>query len=220
MRAIDLITDEIPPLIHTDSGDKALSWMEEFKVTHLPVLKNGNFVGLVSESDILDHLNLEENLDQLFQHLPRPYVLGQAHMYDVIAKMAEFKLSVVPILDNQEHYLGCCSVYQVMTMLANTGSIKENGGILVLEMNASDYSLSQIAQIVESNNARILSVFMTTNQDSTKVDVTVKINKIDLTSIIRTFERYDYHVKASFQNGHGDEDMQWRYDTLMQYLKL
>ncbi len=220
MRAIDLITDEIPPLIHTDSGEKALNWMEEFKVSHLPVLKNGNFVGLVSESDILDHLNLEENLDQLFQHLPRPYVLGQAHMYDVIAKMAEFKLSVVPILDDQEHYLGCCSVYHVMTMLANTGSIKESGGILVLEMNASDYSLSQIAQIVESNNARVLSVFMTTQQDSTKIDVTVKINKIDLTSIIRTFERYDYHVKASFQNGHGDEDMQWRYDTLMQYLKL
>ncbi len=220
MRAIDLITDEIPPLIHTDSGDKALNWMEEFKVSHLPVLKNGNFVGLVSESDILDHLNLEENLDQLFQHLPRPYVLGQAHVYDVIAKMAEFKLSVVPILDQQENYLGCCSVYHVMTVLANTGSIKENGGILVLEMNASDYSLSQIAQIVESNNARILSVFMTTNQDSTKMDVTVKINKVDLTSIIRTFERYDYHVKASFQNGHGDEDMQWRYDTLMQYLKL
>jgi acetoin utilization protein AcuB len=220
MRAIDLITDEIPPLIHTDSGEKALNWMEEFKVSHLPVLKNGNFVGLVSESDILDHLNLEENLDQLFQHLPRPYVLGQAHMYDVIAKMAEFKLSVVPILDDQEHYLGCCSVYHVMTMLANTGSIKESGGILVLEMNASDYSLSQIAQIVESNNARILSVFMTTQQESTKIDVTVKINKIDLTSIIRTFERYDYHVKASFQNGHGDEDMQWRYDTLMQYLKL
>jgi CBS domain-containing protein len=194
--------------------------MEEFKVSHLPVLKNGNFVGVVSESDILDHLNLDENLDKLFQHLPRPFVFGQAHMYDVIAKMAEFKLSVIPILDQQEHYLGCCSVYHVMTLLANTGSIKEHGGILVLEMNASDYSLAQISQIVESNNARILSVFMTSHQDSTKIDVTLKINSLDLTSIIRTFERYDYHVKASFQDGHGDEDMQWRYDTLMQYLKL
>ncbi|MFM1914827.1 MAG: hypothetical protein RLZZ531_496 [Bacteroidota bacterium] len=220
MRAIDLITDEIPPLIHTDSGEKALNWMEEFKVSHLPVLKNGNFVGVVSESDILDHLNLDENLDKLFQHLPRPFVFGQAHMYDVIAKMAEYKLSVIPILDQQEHYLGCCSVYHVMTLLANTGSIKEHGGILVLEMNASDYSLAQISQIVESNNARILSVFMTSHQDSTKIDVTLKINSLDLTSIIRTFERYDYHVKASFQDGHGDEDMQWRYDTLMQYLKL
>jgi hypothetical protein len=80
--------------------------------------------------------------------------------------------------------------------------------------------LAQISQIVESNNARILSVFMTSHQDSTKIDVTLKINSLDLTSIIRTFERYDYHVKASFQDGHGDEDMQWRYDTLMQYLKL
>ena len=220
MRAIDLITDEIPPLIHTDSGDKALNWMEEFKVSHLPVLKNGNFVGVVSESDILDHLNLDENLDQLFQHLPRPFVYDQAHMYDVIAKMAEFKLSVIPILDHQENYLGCCSVYHVMTLLANTGSIKEHGGILVLEMNANDYSLAQISQIVESNNARILSVFMSSHQDSTKIDVTLKINTLDLTSIMRTFERYDYHVKASFQNGQGDEDMQWRYDTLMQYLKL
>lgn len=220
MRAIDLITDEIPPLIHTDSGEKALSWMEEFKVSHLPVLKNGNFVGIVSESDILDHLNLDENLDNLFQHLPRPFIFGHAHMYDVIAKMAEFKLSVIPILDQQENYLGCCSVYHVMTLLANTGSIKESGGILVLEMNASDYTLSQIAQIVESNNARILSVFMTSHLDSTKIDVTLKVNSYDLSSIIRTFERYDYLVKASFQDGHDDEDMQWRYDTLMQYLKL
>ncbi len=220
MRAIDLITDEIPPLIHTDSGEKALSWMEEFKVSHLPVLKNGNFVGVVSESDILDHLNLNENLDRLFQHLPRPFIYGHAHMYDVIAKMAEFKLSVVPILDQQENYLGCCSVYQVMTLLANTGSIKESGGIIVLEMNSSDYQLSQIAQIVESNNARILSVFMTSQQDSMKIDVTIKVNSYDLSSIIRTFERYDYTVKASFQNGQEDEDMQWRYDTLLQYLKL
>ena len=220
MRAIDLITDEIPPLIHTDSGEKALSWMEEFKVSHLPVLKNGNFVGVVSESDILDHLNLDENLDRLFQHLPRPFVPGQAHMYDVIAKMAEFKLSVIPILDQQENYLGCCCVYHVMTLLAKTGSIKENGGILVLEMNSIDYQLSQIAQIVESNNACILSVFMTSQQDSNKIDVTLKVNSYDLTSIIRTFERYDYTVKASFLDGHEDEDMQWRYDTLIQYLKL
>jgi len=63
MRAIELITDEIPPLTHTDSGEKALRWMDEFKVSHLPVLKNGNFVGVLSESDILDKLDLVENLE-------------------------------------------------------------------------------------------------------------------------------------------------------------
>ena len=82
MTAKDLITDEIPPLTHTDTGEIALRWMEEFKVTHLPVLKNGNFVGLVSESDILDKMDLSITLDKLFDHLPRPYVLANAHIYD------------------------------------------------------------------------------------------------------------------------------------------
>jgi acetoin utilization protein AcuB len=220
MRAFDLITEEIPPLVHTDNGDKALAWMDEFKVSHLPVLKNGNFVGVVSESDILDHLSLETSLDLLFQHLPRPHVFQGAHIYEVLAKMSEFKLSVLPILDEQETYLGCTSIYRLMTELANTGSIKEMGSILVLEVNVVDYSLAQIAQIVESNNARILSSFILSNPESTKLDITLKINELDLTRIIRTFERYEYNVKASYTNGLGEDDMQWRYDALMNFLKL
>lgn len=220
MIANDLITEEIPPLVHTDTGEKAINWMDEFKVSHLPVLKNGNFVGVVSESDILDHLDLDQTLDGLFQHLPRPYVKSTAHIYEVLAKMSEFKLSVIPILDEQEHYVGCTSIYKLMTELANTGSIKESGGILILEINSIDYSMAQIAQIVESNNARILSSYILSNPDTTKLDVTLKINQLDLTSIIRTFERYDYIVKATFQYGVGDEDLNWRYDALLNFMKF
>ena len=157
MKARDLITEEIPPLTHLDSGEKALRWMEEFKVSHLPVLKNGNFVGVLSESDILDKLDLVEKLDVLFDHLPRPYVNEHAHIYEVLSRMAEHHVSIMPILDDQEQYIGCTSVYQLLTILAQTGSIRERGGIIVLEINSNDYSMAQIAQIVESNNARILS---------------------------------------------------------------
>ena len=104
MTAKDLITDEIPPLKHTDTGEIALRWMDEFKVTHLPVLKNGNFVGLISESDILDKMDLDETLDKLFEHLPRPYVKGNAHIYEVLFRVAEQKISVVPILDEDDTY--------------------------------------------------------------------------------------------------------------------
>lgn len=220
MKAIDLITEEIPPLIHTDTGEKAINWMDEFKVSHLPVLKNGNFVGLVSESDILDKLDLNATLDGLFAHLPRPYVMANAHIYEVLAKMSEDKLSVLPILDEKENYLGCTSIYELMTRLANTGSIKEPGGIIVLEVNSIDYSMAQIAQIVESNNARILSSYIISSNESTKLDVTLKINQLDLSNIIRTFERYDYFIKASYQHGIGDEDIQKRYDSLMNFLKF
>lgn len=220
MIAIDLITYDIPPLVHTDTGEKALIWMDEFKVSHLPVLKNGNFVGLVSETHILDKMNVSENLDVLFQHLPRPFVFSNAHLFEILSKISEFKISVIPILDDHEQYLGCTSIFELMTSIANTSSIKEKGGILVLEVNEFDYSMAQIGQIVESNDAKILSSTILSDVSSTKLDITLKINQEDLTSIIRTFERYDYVVKASFQNGAGTEDLQWRYDVLMNYLNL
>ena len=220
MIALDLITNDIPPLVHTDTGEKALIWMDEFKVSHLPVLKNGNFVGLVSETHILDKMNVSENLDVLFQHLPRPFVFSNAHLFELLSKISEFKISVIPILDEHEQYLGCTSIFELMTSIANTSSMKEKGGILVLEVNEFDYSMAQIGQIVESNDAKILSSTILSDASSTKLDITLKINQEDLTSIIRTFERYDYVVKASFQNGAGTEDLQWRYDVLMNYLNL
>lgn len=220
MRAQDLITEEIPPLLHTDSAEKALNWMEEFKVSHLPVLKNGNFVGVISESDLLDQQDLSKSLDVLFQHLPRPYAINTDHIYQVLSRISEFKLSLIPILDAEEKYLGCTSVHNLMTLIANTGSIKEAGGILVLEMAFSDYSMTQIAQIVESNDAKILSAYIMSSPESTNIEVTLKINKLELGRIIRTFERYDYTIKATFQKSSADEDLKFRYDLLMNYLKM
>ena len=94
MRAIDMLSEEIPPLLHTDKGETVLLWMDEFKVSHLPVLKNGNFVGVVSESAVLDHLNLDEDLDHLFDHLPRPFVLENTHIYDILLRISSEKSSI------------------------------------------------------------------------------------------------------------------------------
>ena len=220
MYARDLITEEIPPLRHTDTGATALRWMEEFKVSHLPVLKGDNFVGVVSESDILDRVDVNETLDKLFEHLPRPYVLASAHVYEVLYTVAKQNITIVPVLDDKENYLGCTSIFHLMQLIANTGSITEQGGIIVLEINDRDYSLAQIAQIVESNDARILSSFITSAPESTKVDVTIKINQIELDRIVRTFERYGYTISATFQKSLFEDDDQLRYEALMNYLKL
>jgi predicted transcriptional regulator len=174
----------------------------------------------VSESEILDRLEIQQSLDHLFHHLSRPYVNENSHIFEVLSKMSDDRLSVIPILDEHENYVGCASIYEVMTQLAKTGSFKEIGGIIVLEINSLEYSMAQIAQIVESNNARILSAYILSNEASSNIEVTLKINQLDLTRIIRTFERYDYTVKTTFQKGFGDDDLQTRYDSLMNYLKL
>lgn len=220
MIAFELISEEIPPLRHTDSGVMALQWMEEFKVTHLPVLKNENFVGLVSEDDIYDKGDPELSLHELFVHLPRPYVQGNVHLYEVLAKVSNEHISVLPVIDDEENYLGCISVTDLMQKIANTGSIKESGGILVVEMNSIDYSMAQIAQIIEGDGGKILSSFITSKPSSKKIELTLKINKLELGSVIRSFERYDYTVKASFQKSSYQDDLKNRYDELMKYLNI
>lgn len=220
MIAFELISEEIPPLRHTDSGVMALQWMEEFKVTHLPVLKNENFVGLVSEDDIYDKGDPELSLHELFVHLPRPYVQGNVHLYEVLAKVSNEHISVLPVIDDEENYLGCISVTDLMQKIANTGSIKESGGILVVEMNSIDYSMAQIAQIIEGDGGKILSSFITSKPSSKKIELTLKINKLELGSVIRSFERYDYTVKASFQKSSFQDDLKNRYDELMKYLNI
>lgn len=220
MVAIELITEEIPPLKHTDTGEVALRWMEEFKVNHLAVLKGENFVGLLSEDDLLDKNDLSKTLHKLFDHLPRPYVKGTSHIYEVLAIASDDHLTVVPVLDEKENFLGSIGIVSLMQRIAETGSIKETGGIVVLEMNDTDYSLGHISQIIENESAKVLSAFITSSPSSKKLELTLKINVVELGRIIRALERYDYHVKASFQRNSHHEDLKNRYEELMKYLNI
>lgn len=220
MKASEIISEVIPPLVHTDSGEKALLWMDEFQVNHLPVLKNGNFVGVLSESELLDQADLEPTLDELFQHLPRPFVFADAHLFDILKHFSLFKLTALPVLDRQEQYLGVISSQDLLQLLAQSTGVKEIGSVLVLEMDANNYALSQIAQIVESNQAKILNLFVNSEPDSTKIQVSLKINQQNLSAIIRTFERYDYNVLASYQAEDQHNELQERYDELMLYLNM
>lgn len=220
MIAIELISEEIPPLKHTDTGEMALNWMEEFKVNHLAVLKGENFVGLVSEDDLLDKTDLSKTLHEIFDHLPRPYVKGTAHIYEVLAIASDDHITVVPVLDEEENFLGSIGVVTLAQRIADTGSIKETGGIIILEMNETDYSLGQISQIVENENAKVLSTFITSSTSSKKLELTLKLNVVELGRIIRALERYDYHIKASFQRNNHHEDLKERYEELMKYLNI
>jgi Mg/Co/Ni transporter MgtE len=156
----------------------------------------------------------------LFQHLPRPFAFADAHLFDLLQHFALFKLTLLPVLDRQENYLGVISAQELLQLLAETSGLNESGSVLVLEMNANDYTLAQIAQIVESNHAKILNLFVSNIPDSTKIQVNLRINQQNLSAIIRTFERYDYQVLASFQDSQQPDELQDRYQELMHYLSM
>jgi CBS domain-containing protein len=125
----------------------------------------------------------------------------------------------VPVLDEHDKYLGVITLPDLIKKLAELSSIKDNGAIIVLEINERDYNLSQIAQIVESNDCRILSVYINSIPDSTQMDVILKLNRTDIRAVLATFNRYNYIVKASY-NEMGHDDMKERFDLLMNYLNM
>jgi CBS domain containing-hemolysin-like protein len=220
MIARQLISDEIMPLKTSDSGTKALNWMDEYKVSHLPIVNNENFLGVISEQDIYNLSNFDEPLGNHKLSLKQPFINEHQHIYNVLRIIDELKLTVIPVLDDHQKYLGCFTLRNLLTFIAGIYSIDNPGGVIVLEISEQDYSLTEIANIVESNNAKILSSFITSHKDSTRLEVIIKVNKIELGAILQTFDRYGYYVKASFGEDEDQKDLKERYDSLMNYLNI
>lgn len=221
MVAKDLISEIIPSLKTSDTGQAALNWMEIFRISHLPIVNNLDFLGLISDTDIYDTNQPEEPIGNHELTLLKPYVTEDQHLFEVIGLAARLRLSVVPVLNNKNHYMGVITSSDLVRYVAGISSMDQPGGILVLELIERDYSLSQIAQIVESNNIKVLSMYITSPPDSTLLEVTLKVNTTDLHALIRTFERYNYEVKTWVTtNDSIDNFYSERFDLLMKYLNM
>jgi len=221
MLAKDLISNEIPALRTSDTGIEALNYMEIFRISHLPIVNNEEFLGLISDSDIYDFNSPEYPLGNHKLSLTRPYVRIDQHIYEVIEVFSRLKLSVVPVLDYDNKYCGLIRVSELLQYFSKLTAVEKDGGIIVLEINQNDYSLTEIAQIIESNDAKILSLYVKSHYDSMKMNITIKVNVTDITAIIQTFNRYNYIVKASFMESDKQNDIfDSRYRSFMKYLSI
>ena len=219
MVAGELISDVILPVHTSDTIQKALDRMVEFRVRHLPIVNEEQFLGLLAETDVLAETDYSTSIGALALSLVNPYVLEDQHIYDVIRLFYEQQLTIVPVLDIKKNYLGMISINAITEYFAKITSVSQPGGIIVLEINNKNNSLAHMSQIVESDNAQILSSYVSTYPDSTRMDVTLKINKQDISGIVASFLRYEYDIKATFNHNDNDNSMD-RYDSLMNYLNL
>ncbi|MDO8897737.1 MAG: CBS domain-containing protein [Bacteroidales bacterium] len=220
MIAKQLMTDGILPLKTSDTGRTALSWMEDFRVMHLPIVNNEGFLGLVSEMDIYSFNDFDEALGNHSLSLVKPFVNEYQHIYDVLRIMQQNHLTLIPVVDEHEKYLGSVTLQSLLEHFAESLSVTEPGGVIVLEMSLNDFVLSEIARIVESNDTKILSFFIHSDKDSTKIEVTLKLNRKEIAPIIQTFTRFNYNIVASFSENDDVEDLRDRFDSLMNYLNI
>ncbi|MBC35434.1 MAG: hypothetical protein CL663_05265 [Bacteroidetes bacterium] len=220
MFAKQLITDEIIPLKTSDSGAQALAFMDDYKLAHLPIVNNVEYLGMISEEDIFVLNSFEEPLGNHQLSLSNTFVYEYQHVFEVLKLIAEHKLTVVPVIDDKNNYQGCISAQNLIEKLANVYSVDQPGGLIILEIHEKNYSLSEIAQIVESNHARIMSMNITSDPDSTVMEVAIKINQLEIQPIIQTFNRYNYAIKLSVSEAEDYDDLRENYDSLMNYLNI
>jgi CBS domain-containing protein len=220
MIAKELVTTEITHVRTSDSCASALALMEENRVHHLPVVNERELLGVVSEFDLVNHGHTEDPLGAVTLSLNNAFLSDTQHVFDVMTIITEMRLTLVPVTDAKGNYLGIITLPNLIAYLTRNSSMLNPGGILILEMTASNYSLVEIAQIVESNDAKILNMCVTSRPDSTLIDVTLKLNVMDLVPVTQTFQRFNYNIRATFGERNDLDDLRERYDALMNFLNI
>jgi acetoin utilization protein AcuB len=218
MQAYKLISSSIESILPSEDGNRALQMMDQYRINHLAVVKNDFYLGVISDKEIMNWNSSEEYIEEHLPNLASPHVLHNQHLFDIIEVLEQNNLSVVPVLDEDNQYKGVITNRKLLYTIAKSATIQSVGGVIVLQMNNNDYSLTEIASIVESNDTKILSSYVISRKDSTQMELTIKLNKTDITDIIKDFERHEYVVSASYKEQDSDTDFLERYESLMKFL--
>ncbi len=219
MLAGEILIDIIPPLKNSDTVQKALDYMSEFKVQHLPVVEENLLKFLVSE-DVLFELPAKQLIaESTLTNYPIA-VNQHQHYYDIVKLMSENKLTLIPVVAENMTYLGAITLQTLATYQAKTRALAEPGGILVINCGLHDYSLSEIARIIESEDVIILSSYITSKVGARMLEITFKLNRTDLSSVISSLERFNYQIVASYHQPITNDNSMERYESFMNYLNL
>ena len=221
MIAKDLINYTIPPLKLSDTIEKAQEWMREFHTREFPVVDSGKYFGVFNEDLIFDDKNNKKTISEYTLLGQGISVFPQEHYYEILKKSYAENLNLVAVIDNNRQYIGVISIQDVVEAFSKMSSIRSPGAILVIPMKPIDYSLSEIARIIESEYGKILSSFIENHpEDPSMIRLTIKLNVENAKNIISALERFGFTISSIFGKEDEDQIEKERLDTLMKYLKI
>lgn len=215
--ARQLFRTDIEALSAQDDPVEALNKMDEYHVGHLPVVDNGKYLGLISEPTLLSMDSIDTSGSPQQLPLMNISVKPENHILDILKAAGEQHITLIPVVDSENQYLGAITLEDLVEKLSQMQGATQRGGIIVLEMWEKDYSLQQISRIIEENDGKILSVSVGQGEEG-KIEVNIKVNLPDLNPILQSLGRFNYQVKASYQEQEYTDDLQRRYEELMRYL--
>ena len=214
----DLISNAIPYLHKEDTVYHALQLMNDYHVAHLPVVEDDNFLGIISEEQLLQS-DEESPLTELPITDGTTSVQANEHFLKAIQTAVVNKLSIVPVVEEKQ-LLGIVTYNDLLRNASDFMSLNEPGALIVLEIDNRNYSFTEINKIVESVDAQITQLNTFTDPESGTVQVTIRVNKMQVSDLVSTFQRYEYNVKYYFGEELYENELKTNYDNLMNYLNI
>jgi CBS domain containing-hemolysin-like protein len=190
----------------------------ELNYSHFPVLDEGIFIGSIASEDIETFDNDKKIID--YKYSLEPFFTRTDSIWiEVLEIFAKNRTNLIPVLDDKNNYIGYYEIEDIMSFFHQTPFLKEPGRIIKVKKGLLDYSMSQITQIVESNNGKLLGLFIS-ESDIDTIEVTIKINLGAINEIIQTFRRYGYEIISNHLEDNYINTLKERSDYLDKYLNM
>lgn len=219
MLASQILHTGFPSLHLTDRVSLALQLMDEYDVQHLPVLSEDHYVGLIAKSDLLD-VDEDQTIATIQDQFANLSIKGEEHFLVALKMASEREFSLVPVINEQSELLGVITLANLIQQLSRFVGNEEKGGVIVLEISKRNYSFGEISRLVETNDALITQCNTFTEPESGLIIITLKVNKIEISAIVATFQRYDYAVRYYFGEESYTNELKDNYNHLLAYLNV
>jgi acetoin utilization protein AcuB len=220
MVASELLTPDFPVMHPGDPLHKAIDVFLDHCICHVPVISETGLEGMLPIDLLMDIPDRGMLISDFKNDYINVSVSKDQHGLDIFEIMAKYELTAIPVLDENNQYLGIITTASLMTTLSNYYSFKQIGGIIVLNVGMRDYDLSEISRLVESNNAKVLILYLDTDAENAMFKITIKVDTLDLSRIIATFERYKYTIEYSHPSAQQKDELKERYDLMMKLFDI
>lgn len=219
MNINDYILEEIKALTLQDSVNNALQLCEHLPITHIPVVENNKLVGCYAEDDIQTIENTSQSLSEYTHLLHHFHADKKVTLLELIALFAENDCNIIPVLDENQNYIGYYELGDILDVFVDSPFMDKNNITIIVSKSKVDFSMSEVSQIVESNKAKLLGLYVS-RETPDNIEVTIKISSEEINEIIQTFRRYDYNVLSQLKDDKYLEELKDRANYFRKYLDM
>lgn len=220
MLTSSLINQNIPRLQPADTVAKALQLINDFKLTHLPVVSEGLFLGLISEEDLLDVEDGKGTVEFLSAALIQAAVRDDVHFLQAIQVCIRYETNVIAVVDKNKLLKGVITTNLLLNALGSFAGAGENGGMVLLKMEPSQFSASEICRIAENEGCSVLHLNVMSDLQEGILEVALIVNKQDIGALVNSLERYEYQVLHYIGREEVENEIRNNFRHLMNYLDI